>query len=135
MSDVEVTVESNEPDSTDPVEEITEAVDHVVDVNQAEDIGALKAVVSQLRSDVDGLMGTVGYHDELITLHDHSELVTTSELTECEDRLAGMIEQTAVIEPEPIEEPSTDEPESSTDDPPNSRKGRRSIADMYYGKS
>lgn len=136
MSDVEVTVESESADSGDTGEAIADAIDEVIEVNQSEDIGALKAMVAQLRSDVDSLMGTTSLHDDLISLHDHSELVTTAELTECEDRLAGMIEQTVT---EPVVEETTDESSEDSsdepDEPPNSRQNRRSIADMYYGKS
>jgi hypothetical protein len=130
-----VVVESGGTDDSpqETVEEIADAVDDAQDRNEAMIIGALVARVDALEVTVASMQSSVGLHDDLISLHNHSEFATTTELTECEDRLAGMIEQSVTVD-EPVVEDSTDGDDSSSseDEPPKSRANRRSIADMYY---
>lgn len=143
MSDVDVTVET----VPDPTGDLGDAIDHVVDNEQSLLIGNLLARVEALEAKVTPLESSVEWHDDLITLHDHAELATTADLTECEDRLAARIEELAPeTAPEAagdeIETSSEEQPESeqtaeqeTSDSPPNSRRQRGSVANWYYSSS
>ena len=132
MSDVSVTV-VGEPDPAEEVaEEVAEAIEDVQDSNKDMLLGALVARVETLEQ-------RCQYHDDLINLHSHDGFPERADLIEVEERICSKIDSITPVEEipeEPIIEEPAPEPESeeTKDEPPKSRRNRKSVADMYYGR-
>lgn len=123
MSDV--TIEVEQP------EEIETVADNVVDVALAEKVGFIEAKIGELESKV----SSQEFHSHPELTHDHENLVTKSDLLECEERIVSAVDsRLGQVEADPIEEVEETEEETEEDEPPKSRQERRSFADMYYGK-
>lgn len=130
--------------SDDSGEEIADAVEEVIEVEQSKDLGYCIAKIESLESDLAECKGTVQLHDDLINLHSHDGLAESMALQETEERICARIDAITpppVVEditPELVEEPTEEETSSETSDEPpksRSRKGlRETIASKYYGR-